>query len=83
MHLWLACRWRSFYRGGSVAAYIFLYALGFLFNTLHVLSGLLSVVLYISYMAIMVWGVYLGMGTVGFISSFWFTYMIFDSVKAD
>mmetsp|Transcript_1335 Transcript_1335/g.3985 ORF Transcript_1335/g.3985 Transcript_1335/m.3985 type:complete len:711 (+) Transcript_1335:270-2402(+) len=75
--------WRSFVRGGSVAVYVFLYALGFLFNTLHLLSGTLSVVLYLAYTALMAWGIYLAMGTVGFLCSFWFTYAIFDGVKAD
>lgn len=54
-------------RGGSVAVYVFLYALGFLFNTLHLLSGTLSVVLYLAYTALMAWGIYLAMGTVGFL----------------
>ena len=54
-------------RGGSVALYVFLYSLGFLFNTLHLLSGTLSVVLYLSYTALMAWGIYLAMGTVGFL----------------
>ncbi|KAK9807028.1 hypothetical protein WJX72_011093 [[Myrmecia] bisecta] len=75
--------WRSFMRGGSVAFYIGLYAIGFLFNTLHVLSGFLSVLLYLSYMALVLWGIYLAMGTVGFLSSFYFAYQIFGSVKAD
>ncbi len=64
---WGGGRWRSFVRGGSVALYVFLYSLGFLFNTLHLLSGSLSVVLYLSYTALMAWGIYLAMGTVGFL----------------
>ena len=76
-------RWRSFLRGGSLALYMALYAVGFLFNTLHLLSGFLSVLLYLSYMVLILWAVYLAMGTVGFASSFLFTYKIFASVKAD
>lgn len=79
----LGCRWRSFLRGGSLALYMALYAVGFLFNTLHLLSGFLSVLLYLSYMVLILWAVYLAMGTVGFASSFLFTYKIFASVKAD
>ncbi|KAL3151993.1 hypothetical protein ABBQ32_001114 [Trebouxia sp. C0010 RCD-2024] len=75
--------WRSFLRGGSLALYMALYAVGFLFNTLHLLSGFLSVLLYLSYMVLILWAVYLAMGTVGFASSFLFTYKIFASVKAD
>lgn len=66
-------RWRSFVRGGSVAFYIFLYSLGFLFNTLHLLSGPLSIMLYLTYTTVMVWGIYLGFGTIGFLCSLWFT----------
>ena len=77
------CRWRSFLRGGSLALYMAIYAVGFLVNTLHLLSGFLSVLLYLSYMILILWAVYLAMGTVGFASSFLFTYKIFASVKAD
>ena len=77
------CRWPSFYRGGSVAFYVGLYSVGFLFNTLHSLSGFLSVLLYLSYMALILWAMYLAMATVGFLSSFYFTYQIFSAVKAD
>ena len=75
-------RWRSFLRGGSVAFYIFLYSLGFMVNTLHLMSGL-SIVLYLSYMALTVWSVYLGMGTLGFICSFVFNWAIFEASKSD
>ena len=79
----VCCRWRSFLRGGSLALYMAIYAVGFLVNTLHLLSGFLSVLLYLSYMILILWAVYLAMGTVGFASSFLFTYKIFASVKAD
>ncbi len=85
-HLTLQCnvrRWRSFHRGGSMALYMALYSVGFLVNTLHSLSGLVSVVLYLSYMGLVLWAIYLAMGTVGFFASFLFTYKIFGAVKAD
>lgn len=66
-----------------MALYVGIYAFCFLVNTLHNLSGLLSIFLYFSYMSIILWGIYLAMGTVGFASSFYFTYQIFSSVKAD
>jgi transmembrane 9 superfamily protein 2/4 len=78
-----ARRWRSFHRGGSVALYIALYSVGFLVNTLHSLSGFVSVFLYLSYMTLVLWGIYLAMGTVGFFASLLFTYNIFSAVKAD
>jgi transmembrane 9 superfamily protein 2/4 len=77
------CRWRSFRRGGSVAAYVGLYSIGFLFNTLHALSGFVSVALYLSYMGLILWALYLAMGTIGFLSSFLFVYKIFQAIKND
>ena len=66
-----------------MALYVGLYSLSFLLTTLHSLSGFLSVVLYLSYMALILWALYLSMATVGFLSSFFFTYQIFSAVKAD
>jgi transmembrane 9 superfamily member 2/4 len=70
-------------RGGSVAFYMGLYSISFLFNTLHSLSGFLSILLYLSYMGLVLWAIYLAMGTIGFLSSFYLTYSIFSAVKAD
>ncbi len=75
--------WRSFQRGGAISVYVFLYSLGFLFNTLHHLSGALPVVIYLGYTSLMVWCLSLGMGAVGFLASYIFTVKIFESVKAD
>jgi transmembrane 9 superfamily protein 2/4 len=76
-------RWSSFYRGGSVAFYVALYAVAFLGGSLHNLSGFLSVLTYLSYMSIMILGLFTAMGTVGFLSSFVFVYQIFAAVKQD
>ncbi|KAL6780112.1 EMP70 [Auxenochlorella protothecoides x Auxenochlorella symbiontica] len=75
--------WRSYHRGGSVAAYVAIYSVGFLFNTLHNLSGFVPVVLYLAYTGLMAWCMFLASGTIGFLSSYLFTYKIFESVKAD
>jgi len=75
--------WSSFWRGGSIAFYIMVYAIGFLVTTLHSLSGGLSVILYIAFMTVFVFGVFLASGTIGFLSSMLFTYWIFRSVKLD
>jgi transmembrane 9 superfamily protein 2/4 len=74
--------WRSYYRGGSIAIYVLVYSIGFLVNTLHKLTGLLPVVLYLSYMGLLVWCLFLAMGTIGFLSSFAFTYAIFNASKS-
>ncbi|KDD74081.1 endomembrane protein 70, partial [Helicosporidium sp. ATCC 50920] len=75
--------WSSFNRGGSVALYVALYSVGFLVNTLHNLSGFVPILLYLSYMALLVWCIFLALGTLGFLASFIFTVKIFESVKAD
>lgn len=75
--------WQSFYRGGSVAFYVALYAVGFLGSSLHNLSGFLPVLTYLSYMSIMILGLFTAMGTVGFASSFIFTYKIMGAIKSE
>eukprot|EP00882_Tetradesmus_deserticola_P003503 GHRQ01003706.1.p1 GENE.GHRQ01003706.1~~GHRQ01003706.1.p1 ORF type:complete len:729 (+),score=377.08 GHRQ01003706.1:96-2189(+) len=75
--------WQSFYRGGSVAFYVALYAIGFLGSSLHNLAGFLPMLTYLSYMSIMILGLYTAMGTVGFLASFVFVYQIFAAVKQD
>jgi transmembrane 9 superfamily protein 2/4 len=81
--LLFARRWQSFYRGGSVAFYVALYAIGFLGSSLHNLSGFLPVLTYLSYMSIMILGLFTAMGTVGFLSSFLFVYKIFAAIKSE
>jgi len=75
--------WQSFYRGGAVAVYIAVYALGFLLSSLSTLAGAIPVLIYLSYMTILIVGVYLGLGTVGFAASYTFCKAIFASLKAD
>lgn len=78
-HWW----WQSFYRGGSVALYISFYALAFLASSLSSLQGFIPVLIYLCYMTILILAFYFAMGTIGFMSSFWFVYSIFKAVKAD
>lgn len=49
-------RWRSFQRGGAVALYVALYALGFMASSLHTLAGGIPVLIYTCYMAILITG---------------------------
>lgn len=76
-------RWRSFHRGGSVAVYIALYALGFLASSMSTLAGGIPILIYLCYMTILILGVYFSMGTVGFAASWAFVHIIFRAVKAD
>lgn len=75
--------WQSFLRGGSVAIYIALYALGFLMSSTSSLTGFMPVLIYLSYMTIIILGIFFSMGTVGFAASYIFVYYIFKAVKAD
>ena len=60
-----------------------LYALGFLMSSLSTLHGVIPVIIYLSYMSIIILGVYFAMGTIGFLSSYLFVYYIFKFVKSD
>jgi transmembrane 9 superfamily protein 2/4 len=75
--------WRSFRRGGAVALYVALYAVGFLFSSLSSLHGFLPVLLYLSYTAILCLGLYLAMGAIGFVASAVFVHCIMKAAKSD
>jgi len=75
--------WASFWRGGSVAVYISIYAVGFLASSLTTLAGVLPAFIYLSYMSILILGLYFAMGTVSFAASWLFVHAIFRAVKAD
>ncbi|ESW27116.1 hypothetical protein PHAVU_003G175400 [Phaseolus vulgaris] len=75
--------WKSFFASGSVAIYIFLYSINYLVFDLKNLNGPVSATLYLGYSLFMVLAIMLATGTVGFLSSFWFVYYLFSSVKLD
>lgn len=66
-----------------MAFYVALYAVGFLGSSLHNLNGFLPVLTYLSYMSIMILGLFTAMGTVGFLSSFLFVYKIMGAIKSE
>ena len=74
--------WKSFFNGASVGFYLFVYSLYYLVTKLQ-LVGLLSLVVYISYMGLICFAFALYCGGVGFISSFWFCRKIYGAVKID
>ncbi|EFJ18398.1 hypothetical protein SELMODRAFT_444612 [Selaginella moellendorffii] len=75
--------WKSFFASGSVALYVLLYAINYLVFDLHSLSGPVSAMLYMGYTLLMVLALMLATGTVGFLTSFYFTHYLFSSVKLD
>ena len=75
--------WQSFFSSGSVAIYILIYCVNYLIFDLQSLSGPVSAALYLGYSLLMVVAVLFATGSVGFLSSFWFVYFLFSSVKLD
>ncbi|RVX20455.1 Transmembrane 9 superfamily member 11 [Vitis vinifera] len=75
--------WQSFFSSGSVAMYILIYCVNYLVFDLRSLSGPVSATLYLGYSFLMVVAVLLATGSVGFLSSFWFVFFLFSSVKLD
>mmetsp|Transcript_9162 Transcript_9162/g.26178 ORF Transcript_9162/g.26178 Transcript_9162/m.26178 type:complete len:744 (+) Transcript_9162:301-2532(+) len=78
-HIWW---WRSFWNCASSGLYLYLYSLWFLSSRLD-LVGLLPVVIYLTYMGMISIAFGLFCGSVGFLSSLWFTRTIYNAVKVD
>ncbi|KAK6927643.1 Nonaspanin (TM9SF) [Dillenia turbinata] len=74
--------WRSYLTSGSSALYLFLYAAFYFFEKLEITKPV-SGVLYFGYMLIASYAFFVLTGTIGFYSCFWFTRLIYSSVKID
>ncbi|KAL2544682.1 Transmembrane 9 superfamily member 8 [Forsythia ovata] len=74
--------WRSYLTSGSSALYLFLYATFYFFTKLDITKPI-SGVLYFAYMLIASYAFFVLTGTIGFYACFWFTRMIYSSVKID
>jgi transmembrane 9 superfamily member 2/4 len=74
--------WRSYLTSGSSAIYLFLYA-GFYFFTKLQITKFVSGVLYFGYMLLASYALFVLTGTIGFCACFWFTRLIYSSVKID
>lgn len=74
--------WKSFMNCAMAGVYLFLYSLWFLSSRLD-LVGFLPVVVYLTYMSMISVCFGLFCGSVGFLSSFWFTRTIYGAVKVD
>ncbi|KAL8502446.1 hypothetical protein ACS0TY_021548 [Phlomoides rotata] len=74
--------WRSYLTSGSSALYLFLYAVFYFFTKLNITKPV-SGVLYFGYMLIASYGFFVLTGTIGFYASYWFTMLIYSSVKID
>ncbi|AES59111.1 putative nonaspanin (TM9SF), major facilitator superfamily domain-containing protein [Medicago truncatula] len=74
--------WRSYLTSGSSALYLFLYATFYFFTKLEI-TKLVSAILYFGYMFIASYAFFVVTGTIGFYACFWFTRLIYSSVKID
>ncbi|KAG0453817.1 hypothetical protein HPP92_025121 [Vanilla planifolia] len=74
--------WRSYLTSGSSALYLFLYAAFYFFTKLEITKPV-SGILYFGYMLIASYGFFVLTGTIGFYACFWFTRLIYSSVKID
>ncbi|KAL2338525.1 hypothetical protein Fmac_012971 [Flemingia macrophylla] len=74
--------WRSYLTSGSSALYLFLYAVFYFFTKLEITKPI-SGVLYFGYMLLLSYAFFVLTGTIGFCACFWFTRLIYSSVKID
>ncbi|KAE8687482.1 Transmembrane 9 superfamily member 8 [Hibiscus syriacus] len=74
--------WRSYLTAGSSALYLFIYATFYFFTKLEI-TKLVSGMLYFGYMLIASYAFFVLTGTIGFYACFWFTRLIYSSVKID
>ena len=78
-YLW---QWRSFLNTGSAGLFLFGYSIVYFSSTLEIM-GVISTMLYFSYMFIASLLFSLVTGTVGFVCSWWFVLQIYGAVKVD
>ncbi|KAK4404301.1 Transmembrane 9 superfamily member 9 [Sesamum angolense] len=74
--------WRAYLTSGSSAFYLFLYAAFYFFTKLNITKPV-SGILYFGYMLIGSYAFFVLTGTIGFYACFWFTRLIYSSVKID
>ncbi|XP_057959932.1 transmembrane 9 superfamily member 9-like [Malania oleifera] len=74
--------WRSYLTSGSSALYLFLYATFYFFTKLEITKPV-SGMLYFGYMLIVSYAFFVLTGAIGFYACFWFTRLIYSSVKID
>ncbi|XP_048501690.1 transmembrane 9 superfamily member 8 [Beta vulgaris subsp. vulgaris] len=74
--------WRSYLTSGSSALYLFLYATFYFFTMLEITKPV-SIMFYFGFMLIAFYVFFVLTGTIGFYASFWFTRLIYSSMKID
>jgi transmembrane 9 superfamily protein 2/4 len=74
--------WKSFWDTGSTGIWLFLYSVWYLCFRLN-LSGLLPIIVYLTYMCMISLALGLYTGGVSFLAAFWFNRTIYAAVKID
>jgi len=74
--------WRSFFNTGSIGLYVFLYSIFYFFTELEI-TRFSSAVLYFGSMLGVSLTISIVCGTVGFLSSYWFTRKIYQAIRLD
>ena len=76
-HWW----WRSFMNGGSIAIFVYLYAMSY-FKQLET-NSVATYFLYFGYMGLICFALFLLTGSLGVLTSLWFNKKIFGAIKID
>ncbi|KAH9600035.1 Nonaspanin (TM9SF) [Trypanosoma melophagium] len=75
--------WRSFFIGASSGVFLFMYSLFYVIvGNLHI-DGLVPMIMYLGYMALLSFLFAVTTGAVGFLASFWFVRYIYRFIKVD
>ncbi|KAK5069813.1 Transmembrane 9 superfamily member 2 [Lithohypha guttulata] len=75
-------QWRAFLGSGMTGVYVFVIALWF-WATRISFGGLTGAILYVGYSALIGFLVFVLTGSIGFVSSYWFLFRIYGSIKVD
>lgn len=74
--------WLAFAAPASTGIYVFLYSI-YYFNHITMMHGFLQTLFFFGYMLLASVAVSLMLGSVGFVSAYWFVRLIFRNVKVD
>lgn len=75
-------QWRAFLGSGMTGGYVFVIALWFWLTRIS-FGGLTGAILYVGYSALIGFLVFILTGSIGFVSSYWFLFRIYGSIKVD
>jgi transmembrane 9 superfamily protein 2/4 len=73
--------WKSFVVSGSTALYVFAYSIWYFAKLESNMA--ITYMLYFGYMSVICMGFFLVTGTMGFLSTYLFNYVIYSSIKVD